>query len=269
MRVLPFVITKEVVVTFTYGRKPISASGANDLYLQMLQGRVFIVKVSRLNVPHGKALLANEAKMLSIVNHPNILSSYAYWEIGRKGYLVCEYMDAMDIASQRRGGIRITVEEAMHIVKRMAMALAHIHEKGIVHADVKPGNILWMRKGNLAKVKLSDFAFARPAGQRLGIDPQKEFGTPGYLSIDRLAGNPPRENDDVFALGISFFEMLSGETALKEPKEILQLGARMEALDIPQGIKELLFKMTGTFPLSPKVIPPSFADGLELLKAME
>jgi|GEM_PF-2853755 len=237
-----------------FNRKNLISPGVmSEVFLQQIGGRKVAVKTAPLSVRDGGFFIENEARVLRALGHPNIPKFYRSWKIGKKVYLAMEYFkgrtaDSIVFSGEKEAAGRRRLPMAIFITLAVAEALAHCHERGIVHVDIKPQNILF--KGNF--VKLIDFAFARPTGKWLDVERKppeiRVFGTNGYLSIDRVAGKPPREADDLFALGVSLYEMLTGETAIAESKltqDLIGFGRKIEVLDVQEPVKELLFRMTG------------------------
>ncbi|UCC89399.1 MAG: protein kinase [Anaerolineales bacterium] len=147
-----------------------------------------------------------EAKAIARLDHPNILPVYDFGQADGLSYIVMKYIAAGTLKD--RLGQPLALEEALNILKQIAAALDHAHDQGILHRDVKPGNILiddrdW--------VYLSDFGLAKMVegsvqltGSGVGV------GTPAYMSPEQGQGMQVDRRTDVYALGIILYEMLTG-----------------------------------------------------------
>ncbi len=161
------------------------------------------------------ALFLREGQRASALQHPNIASIYDVFEENGEVLLVMEYVEGATL--RNRIGRPMPLDTFFDIAIQCANALVAAHEKGILHGDVKPENIML---GAAGQVKLLDFGVARrlpkddPDGATLTLDtlsaPGHLAGTPSYMSPEVLKGAMPDARADVFALGIVFYEMLAG-----------------------------------------------------------
>jgi len=155
-----------------------------------------------------------EARTMAKLSHPNIVTIYDFGrtESGRF-YLVMEYVDGMSLAHL----IEMTTLEPGHVFSLGPLicdALQYAHSQGVVHRDIKPGNILVTPQG---EVKIADFGLARSIVKVARTDDKpvlgtETLGTPEYMSPERLSGGPVDGKADVYALGVVFYEMLTGTT---------------------------------------------------------
>ncbi len=142
-----------------------------------------------------------EARHLARINHPNIAAVYAISERPEAPFIVMEFVDGVPVTQALAGR---PIAEQMEAFVCTLHAVAALHKAGLVHRDLKPGNILVDRQG---RVKLVDFGIARPADSGLlGA----AHGTPAYLAPEQSLGLPARPTADVFSLGIILFELLTG-----------------------------------------------------------
>ncbi len=158
------------------------------------------------------ASLEREAKILSELSHPHVIALYDFVKTDETFGLVLEHVEGhrLDAAREAAGG-RFRSGEVAAIGAALADALAHVHERGIVHRDVKPGNVLLGKHGEL---KLLDFGAAAYAGETdaraSSPDGDVAFGTPAYLAPEQIFGVEADPKSDVFSLGVVLYELASG-----------------------------------------------------------
>jgi eukaryotic-like serine/threonine-protein kinase len=148
----------------------------------------------------------NEAIAIASLNHPHICTLY---DVG-PNYLVMEYVEGKPL----RGPL--PAPEAVRLASQIAEALEHAHQKGIVHRDLKPSNILVTKAG----VKVLDFGLAQRAPAHAPDESSDTLteegtvtGTPRYMAPEQIDGKPADQRTDVFAFGIVFYELLTGQRA--------------------------------------------------------
>jgi len=152
---------------------------------------------------HFLNLFAQEAETLSKVEHPNIVRFFEFKRDGRLAFFVLEWVDGMNLSQTIRQNQRIlTLEEVSHILQPVCSALNYAHsEYKVYHCDVKPANILLSTTG---EVKIADFGVARRANEETG------GGTPPYMAPEQFEEGVVDARTDVYALGITLYETLSG-----------------------------------------------------------
>ena len=148
-----------------------------------------------------------EYEMIADLDHPNIVKIYDLGVADDHAHIAMEYLDAGDL--RQRINEKIFASVAVKYLREIASALARIHEVGILHRDLKPGNIMLRRDNSIA---LIDFGLAKRLRLEMEITGSGEiFGTPYYMSPEQGHGNPVDERSDIYSLGVIFFEMLTGE----------------------------------------------------------
>ncbi|WP_169953400.1 serine/threonine-protein kinase [Microbispora sp. H11081] len=178
--------------------------------------RTVAVKVllpGRLDDPGFAVRFQGEARAMATVNHPGVVDVYDYGVTdvpgdGSTAYLVMRFVDGepLDRLLARLG--RIAAESAMELIAQAASALQAVHERGIVHRDVKPGNLLVRSDGTLV---LTDFGIARAdQGTRL-TDAGMVLGTAAYCAPEQAEGAPVTPAVDIYALGVVAYECLAGQ----------------------------------------------------------
>lgn len=148
-----------------------------------------------------------EYEMIADLDHPNIIKIHALGVADDHAHIAMEYMPGGDLKRRIEHGI--TVADAVSCVTQIASALAKIHSVGILHRDLKPGNIMLREDGTIA---LIDFGLAKRMRLEQEITGSGEiFGTPYYMSPEQGHADEVDERSDIYSLGIIFFEMLSGQ----------------------------------------------------------
>jgi len=148
-----------------------------------------------------------EYEMIAEIDHPNIVKIYDLGVADDHAHIAMEYLDAGDL--RQRINEKIYANVAVNYLREIASALARIHEVGILHRDLKPGNIMLRRDNSIA---LIDFGLAKRLRLQMEITGSGEiFGTPYYMSPEQGHGNPVDQRSDIYSLGVIFYEMLTGE----------------------------------------------------------
>jgi serine/threonine protein kinase len=151
----------------------------------------------------------NEAKFIAQFNHKNIVKVYDIEELFRTTFIVMEYLEGMSLKYLIKNMPRIPLHDILNILIQVCSGLRYAHERGIVHQDIKPGNILIL-PGD--EVKIVDFGLACPCGSEV-ID---FLGTPFYQAPEQIECIPLDERTDIYALGITTYEMVTGKRPYPE-----------------------------------------------------
>ena len=150
-----------------------------------------------------------EAKAAGKLNHPNIVTVYDFGEEDGVAYLAMELVEGTDLRERLKDskGEGLPAGDAVDIAQQVAEGLGYAHERGIVHRDVKPGNIMLQPRG---QAKIMDFGLARMRVADHKTSTGMVLGTPKYMSPEQVAGQPVDQRSDIFSLGIVLHEMLTG-----------------------------------------------------------
>ena len=191
-----------------------------------------------------------EAKAVTSLSHPNIVSIYDVENEGEFYYLILEYVEGMTLKDYMIKNPRIPIETIVHIAKQIAAGLSHAHQNGIIHRDIKPQNILMNE--NLT-CKITDFGIARAYGDTTLTQTNQMLGTVYYLSPEQARGNVATAQSDIYSLGILIFEMITGQIPFKgESAVAIALKHLQEELpdidkfrdNIPQSVKNIVLQAT-------------------------
>jgi serine/threonine-protein kinase len=178
---------------------------ADDLSLEQPVALKFLPP-SLTHHPEAVARFRNEVRTARQVSHPNVCRVYDLSEIEGQYVLSMEYVDGEDLASLLRRIGRLPHDKALEIARKLCAGLAAAHEKGVLHRDLKPGNIMLDSRG---QVLLTDFGLSGLAGQIEGAEIRN--GTPAYMAPEQLSGEEVTVRSDIYALGLVFYEIFTGK----------------------------------------------------------
>ena len=147
-----------------------------------------------------------EAKAAGKLNHPNIVTTFDFGETDGVAYLAMELLEGTDLRKRVQQGTLPPIE-AVEIACQIAEGLAYAHHRGIVHRDIKPGNIMLPERG---PAKIMDFGLARMRLADHKTSTGIVLGTPRYMSPEQISGQPVDHRSDIFSMGIVLWEMLTG-----------------------------------------------------------
>jgi len=155
----------------------------------------------------------NEGRLIAKLSHPNIVTVYDIGVWGNIHYLSMTYLPGGTLGDKIREGLK--PNRALDILKRLADALGYAHSQGIVHRDIKPGNVLFTHRG--APV-LTDFGIAKTIGSETHLTSTgMTVGSAGYMSPEQALGHTIDNRSDLYALGVLFWEMLTGALPYSAP----------------------------------------------------
>ncbi len=158
--------------------------------------------------PEEMARFEREAVAAARLDHENIVRIYDVDEQNGHPFIVMEYVDGEDLEEVIRKRSPIPVLRALNVTRIVARALEHSHAAGVVHRDIKPGNILIGRDG---RIKITDFGLAREVGHReVPLEDGTVLGTPFFASPEQIQGLPADGRSDIYSLGVTLYAMLTG-----------------------------------------------------------
>lgn len=192
--------------------KTIGEGGMATAYLAVQEslGRLAVLKVlntSRRDSKENVERFLNEGRIVASLNHPNIITIYDIGIAEDFMYISMEYIEGGDLRARLKSSI--TAKEAVEIIKKICSGLDVAHRKGIVHRDVKPGNILFRKNG---EPLLTDFGIAKRLTMDQDLTSTGVFlGSPNYMAPEQAEDGPIDGRADIYALGVIFYEMLTGQ----------------------------------------------------------
>jgi eukaryotic-like serine/threonine-protein kinase len=153
------------------------------------------------------ARFRREAQAAARLNQSNIVGVYDTGADGDRQYIVMEFVEGRTLAEFLAGGRHLTPMQSVELTQKIAAALASAHAQGIVHRDIKPGNVMVTRDG---LVKVMDFGIARMQTDITAPQTSSVIGTPTYLSPEQAQGQPVDARSDIYSLGCVLYELLAG-----------------------------------------------------------
>ena len=189
----------------------------------------------------------NESKAIAVLSHPNIVKVYDVSFGEKVQYIVMEYVDGITLKEYIQKQHIITWNDAVFFTTQILRALQHAHDKGIVHRDIKPQNIILLPNGN---IKVTDFGIARFSRTETKTLTENAIGSVHYISPEQAKGEFTDERADIYSVGVVLYEMLAGRVPFdadsavsvalmqlqKEPKKLTEINP-----NIPLGIEQICF----------------------------
>lgn len=193
----------------------------------------------------------NESKAIAVLSHPNIVKVYDVSYGDKVQYIVMECVDGITLKEYIRQQGVINYKEAVFFVTQILRALQHAHDKGIVHRDIKPQNIMLLENG---AIKVTDFGIARFSRSETRTMTDSTIGSVHYISPEQARGDITDDKADIYSVGVMLYEMLTGKLPFESDNTV--------SVAIMQLQQE---------PVKPRDINPSIPIGLEqiVLKAMQ
>lgn len=206
---------------------------------------VKVLKEEYLKNDDFRRRFKNESKAIAVLSHPNIVKVYDVSFGDRIQYIVMEYINGITLKEYIDQQKVLTWKEAVHFTVQILRALQHAHERGIVHRDIKPQNIMMLEDGT---IKVTDFGIARFAHSETRTMTDKAIGSVHYISPEQARGGPTDEKSDIYSVGVMLYEMLTGKLPFEaenavsvaimqmqeEPKLLHELNPQ-----VPEGLEEI------------------------------
>jgi len=181
------------------------------------------------------ARFTREARAAALLNHPNITQIYATGQEGPIPFFAMELIRGRSLDSLCRASGALEPARAAAYIRQAATGLRHAAQKGLIHRDVKPSNLMLAEDG---VVKITDFGLAKAAGSDSGLTATGEvLGSPGYISPEQAQGRPLDSRSDIYSLGATFFHLVTGRLPFPAPTAVAMILKHMnEPLRSPRSL---------------------------------
>lgn len=234
----------------------IGVGGMAEVYkgVDVIDNKSVAIKILKKEYVENEEFLRrfrNESKAIAVLSHPNIVRIYDVGFSEQLQYIVMEYIEGITLKEYIEEEKVLTWKDTVHFVIQILRALQHAHDKGIVHRDIKPQNIMMFSDGT---IKVMDFGIAKFAREEGKTATDQAIGSVHYISPEQAGGNVTDQKSDIYSVGAMMYEMLTGSKPFDSDNPVSI--AVMQIHDIPER---------------PRAINPDIPDGLEeiVLRAME
>ena len=234
----------------------IGVGGMAEVYkgVDVIDNKTVAIKILKKEYAENEEFLRrfrNESKAIAVLSHPNIVKIYDVGFSEKIQYIVMEYIDGITLKEYIEEEKVLTWKDTVHFVIQILRALQHAHDKGIVHRDIKPQNIMMFTDGT---IKVMDFGIAKFAREEGKTATDQAIGSVHYISPEQASGSVTDAKSDIYSVGAMMYEMLTGRKPFDSDNPVAI--AVMHMHDIPER---------------PRAINPDIPDGLEeiVLRVME
>ncbi len=227
---------------------------------------------------HGREIesrFLKEAKLAGRLSHPNIVTIYEAGEDRGIAYIAMEHVDGEPLTRWLRPGAEQPLSDRIAVVRQVALALEHAHDRGVLHRDIKPGNILITKD---RRVKVADFGIGKLLTASTGdlTRTGHMIGSPAYMSPEQIRGDKPDGRADLFSLGVVLYELLTrvrpfpGDSITTLVYQILHTEPRdplMVRSDLPPATTAVFQKLLAKAPENRPANAREFLDELAKIEA--
>ncbi len=216
-----------------------------------IDNRIVAVKILKdeyLTNEEFRRRFKNESKAIAVLSHPNIVKVFDVSYGDRLQYIVMEYVEGITLKEYISQQGTIEIREAIYFVTQILRALQHAHDKGIVHRDIKPQNIMLIADGT---IKVTDFGIARFARSDTKTMTDSAIGSVHYISPEQAKGSVMDAKTDIYSVGVVLYEMLTGKLPFQSENAVsvalMQLQSEPEKPrninpDIPVGLEQIVMR---------------------------
>ncbi|MGN0621153.1 MAG: Stk1 family PASTA domain-containing Ser/Thr kinase [Porcipelethomonas sp.] len=229
----------------------IGEGGMADVYkaVDVIDGKEVAVKILKKEFAESEEFLRrfrNESKAIAVLSHPNIVKIYDVGFSEKIQFIVMEYIDGITLKEYMESEQVLNWKDSVHFVTQILRALQHAHERGIVHRDIKPQNIMMFTDGT---IKVMDFGIAKFAREEGKTATDQAIGTVHYISPEQARGDVTDAKSDLYSVGVMLYEMLTGQKpfdtdnpvsiAVMHMQNIAELPRHINP-NIPEPIEEII-----------------------------
>jgi len=214
--------------------------------------RVVAIKVLHQQYAEDEKLATRfrtEAKAMARLNHPNIVTIHGFDIVGDRTFIVMEYVDGQDLDDVLKDKGAMPMASLIQIARQMTSAFGYAHENGIIHRDIKPSNVMVDASLN---AKITDFGIAKILGDTKLTKTGSGMGSLHYMSPEQIEGKPIDARTDIYSLGITFYQMITGRVPFNDESEFVIMRAHLDQQpeppsslrsDIPPELEGIILRM--------------------------
>jgi WD40 repeat protein/serine/threonine protein kinase len=276
--------------------RELGGGGMGVVYLahNRMMGRDEVLKVIGWHIAGSPGVLdrfLREIRAVAGLRHPNIVKAYSAFRSGERLIFCMEYVEGLDLARMVKAQGPMSINHACYFVYQAALGLQHAHEKGMVHRDIKPGNLMLSQKGDRAVVKVLDFGLTKASRENKVFDSGlahensehdeagdltvegQMLGTPDFIAPEQILDAQKADiRADIYSLGCTLYYLLSGRPPFQATTlyEVLRAHHSMEARllnfvrdEVPAELAALVAKMMAKDPDRRFQTPAEVAEALE------
>lgn len=214
--------------------------------------RVVALKV--LHTQHASnerisAWFRREAKAMARLNHPNIVTIHNFEVVGDQHFIVMEYVEGNNLDEELKLHGPLPIDDAMKVVLQMVDGFGYAHDNGIVHRDIKPSNVMIDES---RRVKITDFGIAKILGDTKLTRTGTGAGSIPYMSPEQIEGKPIDARTDIYSLGITLYQMITGKVPFTDESEFVVMRAHLDQKptepsmlrpEVPSALETIVMRM--------------------------
>lgn len=252
----------------------IGVGGMADVYkaTDILEDKTVAVKILKTEFANNEEFVRrfrNESKAIAVLSHPNIVKIFDVGFTEKIQFIVMEYIDGITLKEFMEQQGVIKWKDCVHFITQILRALQHAHDRGIVHRDIKPQNIMLFSDGT---IKVMDFGIARFAREEGKTISDKAIGSVHYISPEQARGDITDEKSDIYSVGVMMYEMLCGVKPFDgdNPVSVALMHMQNEAPSlrsvndsVPEGLEEIVIRAMQ------KEAPKRYQSASEMIKDIE
>lgn len=252
----------------------IGVGGMADVYkaTDILEDKTVAVKILKTEFADNEEFVRrfrNESKAIAVLSHPNIVKIFDVGFNEKIQFIVMEYIDGITLKEFMEQQGVIKWKDCIHFITQILRALQHAHDRGIVHRDIKPQNIMLFSDGT---IKVMDFGIARFAREEGKTISDKAIGSVHYISPEQARGDVTDEKSDIYSVGVMMYEMLCGIKPFDgdNPVSVALMHMQNEAPplrsindSVPEGLEEIVIRAMQ------KDAPKRYQSASEMIKDID
>lgn len=232
-----------------------------------------VLRADRLGDQESRRRFYNESRAIALMSHPNIVNVHDVNFEGRLQYIVMEYVDGVTLKDRMDQKGALSLEEAIHYLRQILSALSHAHERGVVHHDIKPENILLLSD---ATVKVTDFGIASVPHFEDDSMSDEAVGSVHYISPEQARGDVTDNRSDLYSVGVMMYAMLTGKLPFdaSSPVDVARMQVEKPPYppcklipELPIGFQQVIFRAMAKNPSQRYQDATAMLNDLEKLEA--